>query len=111
MGYPHPSHPKETVVLSKHFGDAEARTYDGWVKRGGYEALRKALGMTPRRDRGGDQGLGPPGPRRCRLSDRPQVVVHAQGSGEAALPRLQRRRVGARHLQGPRDHAVDARTR
>ena len=46
MGYPHPSHPKETVVLSKHFGDPEARTYAGWVKRGGYEALRKALGMT-----------------------------------------------------------------
>ena len=46
MGYPNPSHPKETVVLSKYFGDPEARTYDGWVKRGGYEALRKALGMT-----------------------------------------------------------------
>jgi propionyl-CoA carboxylase beta chain len=26
MGYPHPSHPKETVVLSKYFGDAAART-------------------------------------------------------------------------------------
>jgi NADH-quinone oxidoreductase subunit F len=46
MGYPHPSHPKETVVLSRHFGDPEARTYAGWVKRGGYEALRKALGMS-----------------------------------------------------------------
>jgi NADH-quinone oxidoreductase subunit F len=46
MGYPYPSHPKETVVLSRYFGDPEARTYDGWVKRGGYEALRKALGMT-----------------------------------------------------------------
>ncbi|MEO8453402.1 MAG: NADH-quinone oxidoreductase subunit NuoF [Gemmatimonadota bacterium] len=47
MGFPHPSHPKETVLLSKYFGDTEARTYDGWVKRGGYEALKKALGMTP----------------------------------------------------------------
>jgi NADH-quinone oxidoreductase subunit F len=47
MGYPHPSHPKETVVLSKYFGDAEARTYAGWVKRGGYEGLKKALGMDP----------------------------------------------------------------
>ena len=46
MGYPHPSHPKETVVLSKHFGDAGARTFDGWVERGGYEGLRKALGMS-----------------------------------------------------------------
>ena len=47
MGYPHPTHPKETPVLSKHFGDAGARTFDGWVQRGGYAALRKALGMTP----------------------------------------------------------------
>ena len=47
MGYPHPSHPKETPVLSKYFGDAEARTFDGWVKRGGYEGLRKALAMGP----------------------------------------------------------------
>ncbi|HET7024103.1 MAG TPA: NADH-quinone oxidoreductase subunit NuoF, partial [Gemmatimonadales bacterium] len=47
MGYPNPSHPKETVVLSKHFGDAGARSYAGWVERGGYAGLRKALGMTP----------------------------------------------------------------
>jgi NADH-quinone oxidoreductase subunit F len=47
MGWPHPIHPKETPVLSTHFGEAEARTFDGWVKRGGYEALRKALGMEP----------------------------------------------------------------
>ncbi|MGZ8392401.1 MAG: NADH-quinone oxidoreductase subunit NuoF [Gemmatimonadales bacterium] len=47
MGYPHPSHPKENPVLSKHFGDPEARTYDGWVKRGGYEGLKKVLRMTP----------------------------------------------------------------
>ncbi len=46
MGYPHPSHPKETVVLSKYFGDAGARSFDGWVQRGGYEGLRKALGMS-----------------------------------------------------------------
>jgi NADH-quinone oxidoreductase subunit F len=47
MGYPHPIHSGETPVLSKHFGEAEARTYAGWVKRGGYEGLRKALGMAP----------------------------------------------------------------
>lgn len=45
MGYPHEPHPKETLVLSRHYGEAEARTYDGWVKRGGYQALEKALGM------------------------------------------------------------------
>ena len=46
MGYPHKSHPKETVVLSEYFGDAEARGYDGWVKRGGYQALNTVLGMS-----------------------------------------------------------------
>ena len=46
MGYPHPIHPKETPVLSKHFGEADARTVDGWRQRGGYAALEQALGMT-----------------------------------------------------------------
>lgn len=47
MGHPHPSHPRETPVLSKYFGDAGARTLDGWRQRGGYEALQKALAMDP----------------------------------------------------------------
>jgi len=47
MGYPHPIHAKETPVLSTHFGDAGARSYAGWCARGGYVALRKALGMSP----------------------------------------------------------------
>jgi len=45
MGFPHPPHPKETQLLSSAFGDAAARTYEGWVRRGGYAALEKALGM------------------------------------------------------------------
>jgi hypothetical protein len=49
MGYPHKPHPKETVVLSQYFGDAEARTLKGWTKRGGYEALTQALAMDPAR--------------------------------------------------------------
>ncbi len=47
MGFPHKPHPKETVVLSQYFGDPEARSYTGWVKRGGYTALKTALGMPP----------------------------------------------------------------
>jgi NADH-quinone oxidoreductase subunit F len=47
MGYPHKPHAKETTVLSQHFGDREAITLDGWKKRGGYKALKTALGMTP----------------------------------------------------------------
>ena len=39
--------------------------------------------------------------------DRPQMVVHAEAVRRAAaLSRRQRRRVRARHLQGPRDHAA-----
>ena len=45
----------------------------------GTRRFRKALGMTPRGDRRGGEGLRPPRPRRRRLPDRPQVVVHAEG--------------------------------
>src|SRR2546427_10935919 len=47
MGFPHKLHPKETAVLSQHFGDADARTFKGWTKRGGYEALAQALKSDP----------------------------------------------------------------
>jgi NADH-quinone oxidoreductase subunit F len=47
MGYPHPPHARETLVLSKYFGDREAIGLDGWRKRGGYKALEKALSMQP----------------------------------------------------------------
>src|SRR5476649_19012 len=47
MGYPHKSHPKETPILSKYFGEPQARTLDGWKQRGGYRALQQSLGMTP----------------------------------------------------------------
>ena len=47
MGYPHDPHPKETLVLSQHFGNHETRTYDGWVANGGYSALEKVLQMDP----------------------------------------------------------------
>ena len=49
MGYPHKPHPKETVLLSRYFGEADARTYKGWVKRGGYAALEQARAMEPTR--------------------------------------------------------------
>ena len=45
MAYPY-RHPSETPVLSQYFGDPEARTLAGWEARGGYRALRRALGMS-----------------------------------------------------------------
>ncbi len=47
MGFPNKPNPRETQILSRYFGDAAARTLDGWKKRGGYRALEKALGSTP----------------------------------------------------------------
>jgi NADH-quinone oxidoreductase subunit F len=47
MGFPHPSHPRETPLLTRHFGQDDARTLAGWKKRGGYHGLEKALGMAP----------------------------------------------------------------
>ena len=49
MGYPHKPHAKETVLLSRYFGEADARTYKGWVKRGGYAALEQARALDPAR--------------------------------------------------------------
>jgi NADH-quinone oxidoreductase subunit F len=46
MAYPYVS-PREARVISQHFGDPEARTLEGARKRGRYEALRKALEMSP----------------------------------------------------------------
>jgi NADH-quinone oxidoreductase subunit F len=45
MGFPHQPHPRETLVLSRYFGDREAIGLEGWQKRGGYTALKTALGM------------------------------------------------------------------
>ncbi|CAN5122558.1 NADH-quinone oxidoreductase subunit NuoF [soil metagenome] len=47
MGFPNPIHKRETPVLSRHFGNAEARTLAGWRRLGGYQALENALGMQP----------------------------------------------------------------
>ncbi len=46
MAYPY-QHEKEVRVLSRHFGDPEARTLEGYRARGGYQALAKAFEMGP----------------------------------------------------------------
>ena len=62
-----------------------------------------------REDHRGGQGLRPARPRRRRLPDRPEMVVSCPRRSSDGRPRLsggQRRRVRARHLQGPRHHAL-----
>ncbi len=46
MAYPYVSD-REARVISKYFGDPEARTLAGAKQRGRYEGLKKALGMSP----------------------------------------------------------------
>ena len=36
-----------TPVLSAGWGDADSFTLDGYTRRGGYDALKKALAMEP----------------------------------------------------------------
>ena len=69
---------------------------------------RRRSRWSPREIVGHREGLRAARPRRRRLPDGREVVVHEAGRRQAALPVLQRRRVRARHVQGPRDHAVDA---
>src|SRR5256885_6201978 len=93
MGYPHKPHRKETSVLSKYFGDPEARAYKGWVKRGGYEAWRQAQTMTPAaitdlvkesglRGRGG--GGVPAGPKGGLLAQGKKKTHHPCGQPRQA---------------------------
>ncbi len=46
MAYPY-RHERETVVMSRGFGDPKSRTLDGWRALGGYAALEKALDVSP----------------------------------------------------------------
>ena len=75
---------------------------------GGFKALAKARAMTPDEVIEELNALEPARPRRRVLPDRPQVELRpeARQIAEAALPRDQRRRVRAGHVQGPRDHAA-----
>ena len=62
--------------------------------------------MTPRRGAARARGLRPARPRRRRLRDGQEGVVPPQGR-DGQVPRLQRRRVRARHVQGPRADAEE----
>src|SRR2546426_7082941 len=86
MGYPHKPHSKETVLLSKHFGEVDARTYKGWVKRGGYEVLRQALTMEPAKVTDVVKESGLRGRGGGRVPPRPQGAVLAQGEKKAPHP-------------------------
>ena len=101
-----------TPVLTDIWDAEQSWKLSTYEDQGGYGALKTALGMAPDDiiDRG--QGLRPPRPRRRRLPDRHEVVVHPAGQPQAEVPRRQRRRVRAGHLQGhPADDGQPPRAR
>ena len=92
-----------TPVLSRFWDDPSPGRWTPTARHDGYQALAARAGAwrpTSHRDR---QGLGSARPRRRRVPDRHQMVVHPAGRHrrrrQAALPGGQRRRVGTRYVQ------------
>ena len=100
----------ETRIVTKFLRD---HPDDSWTidatrrTTAAYDALTQgARDGRPRRSIDGGEDVGSAGPGRRRVRHRPEVVVPAQGR-IPALPRRERRRGRAVHLQGP--HARRAR--
>ena len=74
---------------------------DDYRADGGYAALARALEIGPEARHRRGHRLEADGSRRRGLPDRPQVGRRRHPARAAALPRVQRRRVRAGHVQGP----------
>src|SRR3989442_15154442 len=101
MGFPHKPHSKETVLLSKHFGEVDARTYKGWVKRGGYEVLRQALTMEPAKVTDVVKESGLRGRGGARVPPRPKGAFIAQGKKKPPHLGVEAHETGAGNFKEP----------
>ena len=114
---PAPEPPPEAVGARKPMTQAHVSCSTGSTSpastrcpsTSGAAATRAAQGArdVARGGRQRDRGLRPARPRRRRLPHGPEGRLPAEGR-DRSVPRLQRRRVRARDLQGPRAHAEDA---
>ena len=93
-------------ILYKDIDEPGLNTLDVYQRRGGYDMLRQALDMDAAGGARAAAGLQRARPRRRRLPDGQEGLLPAQGR-HGQVPRLQRRRVRARDLQGPRAHAEE----
>ncbi|EUA13727.1 hypothetical protein I553_6846 [Mycobacterium xenopi 4042] len=90
-------------MLTRYWDDPQPWTLETYRRHDGYRALQKALDMEPDAvlQTVKDSGLRAAAARAFR---RDQVVVHParrpRPRRQAALPRRQRRRIRARHVQG-----------
>ncbi len=94
------------LILFDDIDEPGLATIDVYRRRGGYEMVRRALDMTPDEVVHELDAVGPARARRRRLLDGQEGLVHA-ARDDGQVPRLQRRRVRAGHLQGPRAHAEE----
>ena len=99
---PSPSRPPSGSRLLGRVGVVDPASLDDYRAHGGYAALARAIEIGPERRHRRGHRLEADGPRRRRLPDRSQVGRRRDPARPAALPRLQRRRIRARHVQGPR---------
>ena len=109
MGYPHQAITKRDrrplQVLRRRRGAHARRLEQARRLQGAGEGARHGAGRHRRTivKESGLRGRGGAG-----FPDGHEVVVHEAGRRQAALSLLQRRRVRAGHVQGSRDHALDA---
>ena len=101
--HPPPQSGDPSLRLLRRVGVADPESIDSYRAHGGYEALRAAIEMGPGPGAARGVGLEADGPRRRRVPDRAQVGGRRPQRQAPALPHLQRRRVRAGDVQGPRD--------
>ena len=91
-----------SLVLLRRVGRVDPTSLDDYRATGGYEALATSVRHRPGRGHPRGHRLRARRTRRRGVPDRAQVGRRRSPAGPPAPPRLQRRRVGARNVQGPR---------
>ena len=90
-----------SLRLLRRIGVVDPGSLDDYRASGGFTRPRAGDRDRARGRRRRGHGVQADGSRRCRLPDGPQVGRRRRPARPAPLPRLQRRRVRARHVQGP----------
>ena len=94
----------EPLRLLRRIGVVDPASLDDYRAHGGYAALRRAIDLGPDAGDHRARGLVAHRPRRRRVPHRREVGGRRRRPRAPALPGVQRRRVRARDVQGPRAH-------
>ena len=89
-------------LLRRIAAGVDPESLDAYRAHGGYAALRRAVELGPAGVAARGERVAPARARRRRLPDGREVGSGRAPAGASALPRLQRRRVRAGDVQGPR---------